>query len=53
MDDAALPITDHLAELRNRLAWIIGSLVAAALLSFNQAERIFGFLIALLLMFAV
>jgi sec-independent protein translocase protein TatC len=45
VDDAALPITDHLTELRNRLVWILGSLFAGALLSFNQAELIFGFLI--------
>lgn len=45
MDDAELPITDHLAELRSRVAWVVGSLVFAALLSFNQAERIFGFLV--------
>ena len=45
MDDAALPITEHLAELRTRLAWIIGALAVGTALSFNQAERIFGFLV--------
>ena len=45
MDDKELPITDHLAELRMRIGWIVGSMVGAALLSFNQAERIFGFLV--------
>lgn len=45
MDDAALPITDHLAELRKRLGWIVASLVGGTLLSFNQAETIFGFLV--------
>ena len=45
MDETAVPITDHLAELRTRVAWIVGGWVAGAILSFNQAERIFGFLI--------
>ena len=46
MDDRALPITDHLTELRNRLAWVIGAMVLGAILSFNFAEQIFGFLLA-------
>lgn len=45
MDDAALPITEHLAELRKRLGWVIAALVVGTALSFNQAERIFGFLV--------
>jgi len=45
VDDAALPITDHLAELRSRLAWTLGALALGAAVSFNQAERIFGFLV--------
>ena len=45
MDDSALPITDHLAELRKRLGWIVVALAAGTALSFNQAERIFGFLV--------
>ncbi len=45
MDDAALPLTEHLAELRTRLfkiviAWTIG--FAAA---WNFSEQIFGFLL--------
>ena len=46
MDDQALPITEHLAELRKRLGWIFGAITIAALLSFNFAEEIFGFLLA-------
>ena len=46
MDDRALPITDHLTELRRRLAWIVGAIVIGASLSFNFAEQIFGFLLA-------
>jgi sec-independent protein translocase protein TatC len=45
VDDAALPITEHLAELRSRLGWIVGALAIGTALSFNQAERIFGFLV--------
>jgi sec-independent protein translocase protein TatC len=45
MDDARIPITDHLAELRTRivrilLAWIVGSAFA-----WKYSEQIFGFLI--------
>ena len=46
VDERALPITDHLTELRNRLAWVLGALVLGAILSFNFAEQIFGFLLA-------
>ena len=46
MDERALPITDHLRELRNRLAWVIGALVLGTILSFNFAEQIFGYLLA-------
>lgn len=45
MNDARLPITDHLAELRTRiirilLAWVVGSICA-----WNISEQIFGFLL--------
>ena len=46
VDDRALPITDHLTELRNRLAWIVGAITVGAMVSFNFAEQIFGFLLA-------
>jgi sec-independent protein translocase protein TatC len=46
VDDRALPITEHLAELRRRIAWIIGAISLGAILSFNFAEEIFGFLLA-------
>ena len=46
MDDRPLPITDHLAELRRRLAWALGAIALGTLLSFNFAEQIFGFLLA-------
>ncbi|MBW2426144.1 MAG: twin-arginine translocase subunit TatC [Deltaproteobacteria bacterium] len=46
MDDRALPITEHLAELRKRLAWILGAMVLGAIASFHFAEAIFAFLLA-------
>ena len=46
MDETALPITEHLTELRGRLAWVLGAIVLGAGLSFNFAEQIFGFLLA-------
>jgi len=46
VDDHALPITEHLAELRKRLFWMVGAIALGAVLSFHQAERIFGFLLA-------
>ena len=46
MDDQALPITEHLAELRRRIAWVLGAIALGAILSFNYAEQIFGFLLA-------
>jgi sec-independent protein translocase protein TatC len=46
MDDSALPLTEHLAELRSRLiksllAWVVGSLLA-----WNFKEQIFATLLA-------
>lgn len=46
MDETAIPITEHLTELRGRLAWTLGAIVVGAGLSFNFAEQIFGFLLA-------
>jgi sec-independent protein translocase protein TatC len=46
VDDRALPITEHLTELRNRLFWVVGAMVIGAIVSFNFAEQIFGFLLA-------
>jgi sec-independent protein translocase protein TatC len=44
--ESELPITDHLAELRNRIAWIIASWFIFAGASYAQAEEIFAFLLA-------
>ena len=46
MTDEALPITEHLTELRRRLAWVVGAIFLGAIISFNFAEEIFGFLLA-------
>ena len=45
MDDARLPLTAHLAELRTRIfriliAWVIGTILA-----WNFSEQIFGLLL--------
>lgn len=45
MDERALPITEHLAELRTRLMWVVGAMFVGAVASFNFAEQIFGFLL--------
>lgn len=46
VDDRALPITDHLTELRRRIGWTVGAISIGAIVSFNFAEQIFGFLLA-------
>jgi sec-independent protein translocase protein TatC len=46
VDDRALPISDHLTELRRRIGWIVGSIALGTAVSFNFAEEIFGFLLA-------
>jgi len=46
VDDRALPITDHLTELRRRIAWTVGAISLGAMVSFSFAEQIFGFLLA-------
>lgn len=46
MTDPELPITDHLAELRSRIAWVVGSWFLCAGLSYAWAEEIFAFLLA-------
>jgi len=46
VDDQALPITEHLAELRKRIAWLLAAISLGAIASFSFAEEIFGFLLA-------
>ncbi len=45
MTDQPAPITDHLAELRSRIAWTLFALVTCTVLAFNFKEEIFGFLL--------
>ena len=45
MDDTAAPISEHLAELRNRIIWVLAVWAVASLASFNFAEPIFGLLL--------
>jgi sec-independent protein translocase protein TatC len=44
--DPELPITDHLAELRSRIAWVVASWFLCAGASYAWAENIFAFLLA-------
>jgi sec-independent protein translocase protein TatC len=46
LTDPELPITDHLAELRNRIAWVVGTWFICAGFSYAWAEEIFAFLLA-------
>lgn len=45
MTDEPAPITEHLAELRRRISWILLAWTVCALLAYNFAEQIFGFLL--------
>jgi len=45
LDDTAAPITDHLAELRSRIIWVLLAWGFFAFLSFSYAETIFGYLL--------
>ena len=46
MDDTALPITDHLTELRSRLFKVILAWAIGTALAWSFAEEIFGYLLA-------
>ncbi len=46
MNDAKLPLTDHLAELRTRIIRILLAWTAGAALAWNFSEQIFGLLLA-------
>ncbi len=45
MDDTRLPLTDHLAELRNRIIRILIAWVLGVAVSWHFSEAIFGFLL--------
>jgi sec-independent protein translocase protein TatC len=46
LTDPELPITDHLAELRGRIAWVVACWFTCAGASYAWAEEIFAFLLA-------
>ncbi len=46
MDERALPITEHLAELRRRIAIALAAIVIGAILAYNFSEQIFAWLLA-------
>jgi len=46
LTDVELPLTDHLAELRSRIAWTVGSWFLCAAACYAWAEDIFSFLLA-------
>ncbi|MGH0036145.1 MAG: twin-arginine translocase subunit TatC [Myxococcota bacterium] len=46
MDDAALPITEHLAELRTRIVRALIAWGLGGILSWSYAEQVFGYLLA-------
>jgi sec-independent protein translocase protein TatC len=43
--DEPSPITDHLAELRNRISWVLAAMAIASIAAFSYKEQIFGFLL--------
>ena len=45
MDDTRLPLTDHLAELRNRIIRVLIAWALGVALSWHFSEAIFGFLL--------
>jgi sec-independent protein translocase protein TatC len=46
VDERALPITEHLAELRRRIGIALAAIVIGAILAYNFSEQIFGFLLS-------
>ena len=46
MDETALPITEHLAELRRRLFWVLAAWLLGTILAWNFSEQIFAYLLA-------
>jgi sec-independent protein translocase protein TatC len=46
VDDEKLPLTDHLAELRSRIAWSLLAWVICSIAAWNFSEQIFGLLLA-------
>ncbi len=47
VDDAKLPLLDHLTELRTRIIRVILAWILGAVLAWNFSEQIFGLLLEL------
>jgi len=45
LEEGRMPLLDHLIELRNRLMWAIGAIMAAFLVCYQFKVRIYGFLV--------
>jgi len=45
VDDARLPLTEHLAELRNRIFKIVIAMLVGAIAAWNYREQVFEFLL--------
>src|SRR3546814_6541687 len=45
IDVCRAPLLEHLIELRQRLLWFVGALLASFALCFYFADEIFGFLV--------
>ena len=45
LEEGRMPLLDHLIELRNRLMWSIGAIMAAFLVCYQFKVRIYGFLV--------
>lgn len=46
MDERALPITEHLTELRRRIGIALAAIVIGAILAYTYSEQIFAFLLS-------
>ena len=45
MDEKEIPLTEHLTELRNRIAWILLAWLAGSLAAWSFSEEIFSYLL--------
>ncbi|MGI9431942.1 MAG: twin-arginine translocase subunit TatC [Myxococcota bacterium] len=45
MDEREIPLTEHLTELRNRIAWVLLAWIAGSVAAWSFSEEIFGYLL--------
>src|SRR5712672_2214021 len=45
LEEGRMPLLDHLIELRNRLMWSLGAVMAGFLVCYQFKEQIYGFLV--------